>query len=454
MSFSKKLARFALSGALAMSMVLPNSLAVFQAKVNADSLYLRQSPGGAVITTLSKGTTVAVLNNSSSWYKVSVNGKEGYVSGEYLTGTTATDVALGTGTVKCSSSVNFRSAPNTSSTSYGELKNGTKVNVVGVSSGWYKVTYNGKTGYIHPDYLTLASSASSSGTAIAPSNTVTSTTGTAGTVKCSSSVNLRSEANTSSSILAELKNGTAVTVVSTANGWCKVTCSGKTGYIKQDYVSTTGSASNNTSASTGTAAVVKCSSTVNFRSAASTSSTILGELKNGTAVTVLSTSNGWSKVSYAGKTGYISADYLVTASSGTAISPSNTAASVSISAKRQSVLNYAAQFLGVPYVYGGSTPSGFDCSGFTSYVFKNTVGSIPRVAQAQYDATTRVSRDDLLPGDLVFFGSSTSSISHVGIYVGSNQFIHAPSTGDVVKYSSLTGSYATRYQGAGRVIFE
>lgn len=450
MSFSKKLARFALSGALAMSMVLPNSLAVFQAKVNADSLYLRQSPGGAVITTLSKGTTVAVLNNSSSWYKVSVNGKEGYVSGEYLTGTTATNVALGTGTVKCSSSVNFRSAPNTSSTSYGELKNGTKVNVVGVSSGWYKVTYNGKTGYIHPDYITLASS--SAGTAIAPSNTVTSTTGTAGTVKCSSSVNLRSEANTSSSILAELKNGTAVTVVSTANGWCKVTCSGKTGYIKQDYVSTTGSASNNTSASTGTAAVVKCSSTVNFRSAASTSSTILGELKNGTAITVLSTSNGWSKVSYAGKTGYISADYLVTASSG--ISPSNTAASVSISAKRQSVLNYAAQFLGVPYVYGGSTPSGFDCSGFTSYVFKNTVGSIPRVAQAQYDATTRVSRDDLLPGDLVFFGSSTSSISHVGIYVGSNQFIHAPSTGDVVKYSSLTGSYATRYQGAGRVIFE
>lgn len=452
MSFSKKLARFALSGALAMSMVLPNSLAVFQAKVNADSLYLRQSPGGAVITTLSKGTTVAVLNNSSSWYKVSVNGKEGYVSGEYLTGTTATDVALGTGTVKCSSSVNFRSAPNTSSTSYGELKNGTKVNVVGVSSGWYKVTYNGKTGYIHPDYITLASS--SAGTAIAPSNTVTSTTGTAGTVKCSSSVNLRSEANTSSSILAELKNGTAVTVVSTANGWCKVTYSGKTGYIKQDYVSTTGSASNNTSASTGTAAVVKCSSTVNFRSAASTSSTILGELKNGTAITVLSTSNGWSKVSYAGKAGYISADYLVTASSGTAISPSNTAASVSISAKRQSVLNYAAQFLGVPYVYGGSTPSGFDCSGFTSYVFKNTVGSIPRVAQAQYDATTRVSRDDLLPGDLVFFGSSTSSISHVGIYVGSNQFIHAPSTGDVVKYSSLTGSYATRYQGAGRVIFE
>ena len=454
MSFSKKLARFALSGALAMSMVLPNSLAVFQAKVNADSLYLRQSPGGAVITTLSKGTTVAVLNNSSSWYKVSVNGKEGYVSGEYLTGTTATDVALGTGTVKCSSSVNFRSAPNTSSTSYGELKNGTKVNVVGVSSGWYKVTYNGKTGYIHPDYITLASS--SAGTAIAPSNTVTSTTGTAGTVKCSSSVNLRSEANTSSSILAELKNGTAVTVVSTANGWCKVTCSGKTGYIKQDYVSTTGSASNNTSASTGTAAVVKCSSTVNFRSAASTSSTILGELKNGTAVTALSTSNGWSKVSYAGKTGYISADYLVTASSGTAISPSNTAASVSISAKRQSVLNYAAQFLGVPYVYGGSKPStGFDCSGFVCWVFRQSgVYDTGRLgAKGLYSLCTDVSRDEARPGDLVFFtktmGADVKGITHVGIYVGNNMMLHA---GDPVGFADLqSDKWAKKIYAFGRL---
>ena len=447
MSFSKKLARFALSGALAMSMVLPNSLAVFQAKVNADSLYLRQSPGGAVITTLSKGTTVAVLNNSSSWYKVSVNGKEGYVSGEYLTGTTATNVALGTGTVKCSSSVNFRSAPNTSSTSYGELKNGTKVNVVGVSSGWYKVTYNGKTGYIHPDYITLASS--SAGTAIAPSNTVTSTTGTAGTVKCSSSVNLRSAANTSSSILAELKNGTAVTVVSTANGWCKVTCSGKTGYIKQDYVSTTGSASNNTSASTGTAAVVKCSSTVNFRSAASTSSTILGELKNGTAVTVLSTSNGWSKVSYAGKAGYISADYLVTASSGTAISPSNTAASVSISAKRQSVLNYAAQFLGVPYVYGGSTPSGFDCSGLVQYVYSHFGINLGRTTYTQQYAGTKISVASAQAGDLYFWGSYGSAY-HVAIALGGGQYVMAPAPGQNVmtgSVSSYTPSFAVRVLG-------
>ena len=293
MKSTKTLFRLLVSGALTASMLLPSSLAVYQAKVKADSLYLRSAPGGSVIATLSQGTTVAVTNNSSEWYKVIVDGKEGYVSGSYLTGTTATDFSVGSG----------------------------------------KIT-------------------------------------------CSSTVNLRSEANTSSSILASLSNGTAVTITGVSGGWYKVSVNGKSGYIKADYITTSVSSSAN-------------------------------------------------MASYSG-----------------------------LSAKRTAVLDYAAKFLGVPYVYGGSTPSGFDCSGFTSYVYKNTVCSIERVAQAQFDPTTRVSRDELLPGDLVFFGSSAYSISHVGIYVGDGQFIHAPHTGDVVKYDSLSGSYATRFQGGGRVIFD
>ena len=195
---------------------------------------------------------------------------------------------------------------------------------------------------------------------------------------------------------------------------------------------------------------VSCSSTVNLRAEANTSSGILASLANGTAVTLGAKENGWYKVSVNGKTGYIKADYITTSVSSSA----NMASYSGLSAKRTAVLDYAAKFLGVPYVYGGSTPSGFDCSGFTSYVYKNTVCSIERVAQAQFDTTTRVSRDELLPGDLVFFGSSAYSISHVGIYVGDGQFIHAPHTGDVVKYDSLSGSYATRFQGGGRVIFD
>lgn len=308
MHSTKKLVRLAVSGALAVSMLLPSSLAMYQAKVKADALYLRESPGGEIITTLPQNTMVAVLNNSSSWYKVVANGKEGYVSSEFLTGSLTTDFSLGSAKIVCDTSVNFRSQPNTSSSVLASLRNGTVVSVTGVQGGWFKVTYNGQKGYVHPDYLSFSN----------------------------------------------------------------VQGSGSTG-------------------SSGSSSITPPSNSVSY--------------------------NGSSE-------------------------------------KRAAVLEYAAQFLGTPYVYGGSTPSGFDCSGFTSYVFKNTVGSIPRVAQAQFDATTRVSMDELLPGDLVFFGSSASSISHVGIYVGNNQFIHSPHTGDVVKYDSLTGSYASRFQGGGRVIFD
>ena len=308
MHSTKKLVRLAVSGALAVSMLLPSSLAMYQAKVKADALYLRESPGGEIITTLPQDTMVAVLNNSSSWYRVVANGKQGYVSSEFLTGSLTTDFSLGSAKIVCDTTVNFRSQPNTSSSVLASLRNGTVVSVTGVQGGWFKVTYNGQKGYVHPDYLSFSN----------------------------------------------------------------VQSSGSTG-------------------SSGSSSITPPSNSVSY--------------------------NGSSE-------------------------------------KRAAVLEYAAQFLGTPYVYGGSTPSGFDCSGFTSYVFKNTVGSIPRVAQAQFDATTRVSMDELLPGDLVFFGSSASSISHVGIYVGNNQFIHSPHTGDVVKYDSLTGSYASRFQGGGRVIFD
>ncbi len=305
MNSTKKFLRIAVSTVLALSMTLPNAFAMYQAKVKADALYLREAPEGDIIATLPQGTMLAVLSNSDSWYKVVVDGKEGYVSGEYLTGTLTTDFPLGEGRIVCDTTVNLRAEPNTSCKVLSSLRNGITLNVIGVSSGWYKVSYNNVSGYIHPDYLSFSSAKQSGGNADA-------------------------------------------TVSPDANS-----------------------------------------------------------------------------VAYTGT-----------------------------SEARASVLTYAAQFLGTPYVYGGSTPSGFDCSGFTSYVFNNTVGSIPRVAQSQYNALTHVSREELLPGDLVFFGSSASSISHVGIYVGEDQFIHSPHTGSVVKYESLSGSYDTRFQGGGRVIFE
>ena len=116
-------------------------------------------------------------------------------------------------------------------------------------------------------------------------------------------------------------------------------------------------------------------------------------------------------------------------------------------AKYGGVVGVAMQYLGIPYVYGGSSPSGFDCSGFIMYVFSQVGVSLPHNAAAQYGYGTPVDRSQLQPGDLVFF----NGLGHAGIYVGGGSFIHSPHTGDVVKISSMTGWYSSTYVGARRL---
>jgi len=111
------------------------------------------------------------------------------------------------------------------------------------------------------------------------------------------------------------------------------------------------------------------------------------------------------------------------------------------------VVGIAMHYLGVPYVWGGSSPRGFDCSGLVSYVFAQIGVSLPHSSYSQFGMGTSVSISDLQPGDLVFF----TGASHVGIYIGGGQFIHAPHTGDVVKISSLSGYYSSNFAGGRRI---
>jgi cell wall-associated NlpC family hydrolase len=117
--------------------------------------------------------------------------------------------------------------------------------------------------------------------------------------------------------------------------------------------------------------------------------------------------------------------------------------------KQARIVSFARHFLGVRYSYGGTSPSsGFDCSGFTRFVYAHFGVTLPHYSGAQFDLGRRVSRAGLRPGDLLFF----DGLGHVGLYVGHGLFIHAPHTGTRVSIQPLAGWYSGRYDGARRLV--
>ncbi len=198
-------------------------------------------------------------------------------------------------------------------------------------------------------------------------------------------------------------------------------------------------------------------SSVNVRSGPSTAYPSYGQLDYGAAVVLLAEENGWYKITYPLAdigSAYVSGDYIST----TVPAPRNDisveyGAQYTLSAG-QRIVQIAEQFLGLPYVYGGSTPAGFDCSGFTSYVFKQLGYNLYRSSYQQINNGVPVSKSELMPGDLLLFKrQGASRIHHVGIYVGNGMMIHSPQTGDVIKYTSIvTGYYNNCYYAARRIV--
>ncbi len=190
-------------------------------------------------------------------------------------------------------------------------------------------------------------------------------------------------------------------------------------------------------------------SLLNLRSGASTSSKILAQIPNGQTVSINSIQSGWAKVTYYGTEGFVSAEYLQVMSGENPASRNG-----AVSSKGQAVVELAKKYLGVPYVYGGSSASGFDCSGFVYFIYKNMGVTLNRVAADQMTNGTWVPKNALQPGDIVGFANKSGYINHVGIYVGNGMMIHSPQTGDVVRYESIvTGNYARRLT-CGRRIFQ
>lgn len=260
-----------------------------------------------------------------------------------------------------------------------------------------------------------------------------------GGAETTTAVNLRTGAGTGNAIIATVSEGTALIVeADTGSGWYKVNYDGESGYMSADYLSFS-----ETMDLTAQGRVD--GSDVRMRAAAGTDSEIVRVTTYGESVEILGVDGEWYKVSAGGKTGYIRGDYV----SFTEPDPSQAPAAGSIG---EQIVAFAEQFLGTPYVWAGSSPSGFDCSGFVSYVFKNFGYTVNRTAASMYTNGVAVDKSELQIGDAVFFASSSESIGHVGIYIGDCEFIHSSSGCGYVTISGLDESYYSRmYVGARRI---
>ena len=279
-----------------------------------------------------------------------------------------------------------------------------------------------------------------------------------GIVEANGGLRLRSEPNTSSTTIAVASNGDNVVIIEQVGDWYKVDYNLNIGYMHGDYLRI----KERENVELGKGSIDY--GVVNMRSGPSTSNSLVDQLVSGEKVEIFGFNCGWYKVRYDGQVGYIRSDLVSLlekpyANSGVAANGSDNSFSGSAnsgsnsgSSAGQQIATYAKQYVGYPYVYGGSTPSGFDCSGFVQYVYKQNGYSINRTATAQLADGTWVSYDDMQPGDIVYFGYG-STASHVGIYIGNGQFVHAQNSRTGVVISSLSESwYANRYLCAHRIV--
>ena len=443
--------------------------------VSATTLNIRSGPGTtySVVDTVNNGEIVVIIEKSNSeWYRINHDGTVGYVSSRYLKNVLTAENFDAEGTVNATE-VRYRTGPSTSNNSLGVIPKGTKVDIIGINNGWYKLVYNGKTGYMRSDYIDLngASNSTTNTDTKVEENTSnktedTSSKETAVNKKGSVTgnyVRFRSAPNLTAAIISLLNKGTSVEVVAEVDGWYKITYGGSTGYMSSDYITlSTGTESAGTTTpsapstpSTSEPNVEAMDETgyvtgnyVRLRKGPSTTDAIITTLNNGASVSITGKTGNWYQIKYNGNVGYMSADYI---SIGEAPVVSD-----SYELGKQ-IAEYTLQFNGSRYVYGGASPAtGFDCSGLMYYVYGQFGYSIQRRASLQYAYNgVHVSRSELQPGDLVFFAGEgyENGVTHVGMYIGDNKFIHASTSSTGIIISTLGSNYYEDHlYGAKRIV--
>jgi cell wall-associated NlpC family hydrolase len=252
-------------------------------------------------------------------------------------------------------------------------------------------------------------------------------------------LNFRSAPSTNGQILDAAYKGEKVLVLEALeSGWSRVRYEGKEGYMSSKYLKTLGE----TDMKLGTGKVT--GDYVRFRSSPDYNSDTLLYTNKGYLLDITGVAGQWYKAVYKGTAGYIHSDYVTLVTE-----------TADASTLREKLVATAKQYIGYSYVWGGASPStGFDCSGLMYYTYGTYGITLNRTSSAQYTQGTKINKSELQPGDLVFFASSSGwYVSHVGMYIGDGQFIHASSGSGVVKISDLSNwYYSTYFYGAARIL--
>lgn len=333
--------------------------------------------------------------------------------------------------------VNVRAEADSGAEVLGRIDKGSEYEVLGRSGGWVSIAYQGGTGYVSADYFEV--------------------TEADGTID-GSDINIRKQATTSADSLGKLSDGESVTVTGRNDEWYRISYGGGSAYVSRDYVSGENlsmvpkianekAAEQNLDSVFG---VVTASDGVKLRKEASTISKVLTVLPYGTEVDVDRIGSEWIRIiTDGGQKGYVSAEFL-------AVREGERTSRGSASSKGAEVAAYAKQFIGTPYVWGGTNLNkGVDCSGFVYAVMKNFGVSLNRSSYTMVNDGIEVSKSNLVAGDLVFFNSGGNSrISHVGIYLGDGTYIHSTDGAAYgVTITSMNSGYsANTYVTARRVL--
>ena len=251
-------------------------------------------------------------------------------------------------------------------------------------------------------------------------------------------LNVRKEPNEGSNLAGKMPQSAGCEILETLDGWYKIQSGEVSGYVKAEYLLTGDEAAFRAEEKLSNVATATTSN-LNVRKEPSTEAGVIVQIDKGEKLEVIEQLDGWVKVAIDSDEGYVSAEYVTVAMElPTAVTLQDLYYGNGVSQTRVDMVQYAKQFLGNPYVWGGtSLTNGTDCSGFTMGIYKHFGISLPHSSRAQAGYGTKVDLANAKPGDLVFYGSG-SGINHVAMYIGNGQVIHASTKKTGIKISNVS----------------